>query len=165
MRSNGTKKIALCGMLAAVSVVIMCLGGLIPFATYVCPMLCCMTQFSVLRYCGKQLAWPWFAVVSFLSLLLGPDKEAAVVFLAIGYYPLIKQNLERNRVSLILKLLFFNGSIILAYCVLIFLFGMHEIAEENMELGILGLGVILLLGNVTFFLLDKLLTIMVRKLR
>ena len=32
--------VALGGMLAALAVVIMCLGGLIPVATFVCPMLC-----------------------------------------------------------------------------------------------------------------------------
>ena len=52
---NNTKQIALGGVLAAVAVTIMSLGGLIPIATYVCPMLCCMTQFIVLRFCGRRL--------------------------------------------------------------------------------------------------------------
>lgn len=165
MQNNTTKRIALGGMLAATAVVIMCMGGLIPIATYACPMLCCMTQFVVFRYCGKQLAWMWFAVVCLLSLLLGPDKEAAMVFLAIGYYPLLKKRIERTKIPLILKLLFFNGSILLIYTVMLYLLGMHEIAEENMALGTIGLVVILLMGNVTFYLLDMLLTIMDRKLR
>lgn len=165
MQRNDIKRIALGGMLAAVSVVIMCLGGLIPIATYVCPMLCCMTQFIVLRYCGRRLAWAWFAVVSLLALLLGPDKEAAMVLLAIGSYPIFKPQIERSKLCVLLKLLFFNGSILLVYFIMIYLMGMQEIAAENMELGAVGLVVTLLLGNVTFFLLDRLLGIMDRKLR
>lgn len=165
MRSDRTKRIALGGMLAAIAVIIMCLGGLIPIATYVCPMLCCLTQYVVLCFCGKRLAWAWFAVVSILSLLLGPDKEAAMVFLAVGSYPLLKKRFELSRCSVILKLLFFNGMIMLSYGAMIYLLGMQHVAQENMQLGMIGLLLILFLGNATFFLLDKLLDILKRKLR
>ena len=165
MRSDRTKRIALGGMLAAVAVVIMCLGGLVPITTYVCPVLCCLTQYVVLRFCGKRLAWVWFAVVSILSLLLGPDKEAAMVFLAVGSYPLLKKKFERSNISVVLKFLFFNGMILLSYFAMIYLLGMQDIAQENMQFGMIGLILILLLGNVTFFLLDKLLDVVGRKLR
>ena len=165
MKRNEIRKIARGGLLAAAAVTIMCLGGLIPVATYVCPMLCCLTQFVVLRFCGKRIGWTWFAVVSILSLLLGPDKEAAMVFLAIGYYPLIKPLLDKSKLRLILKLLFFNASVLAAYAVMAWLFGMWDVIAENMEFGLAGLIVILALGNLTFFLLDRLLVIMDRKLR
>lgn len=165
MQSNNIRRIALGGMLAAVAVVIMCLGGIIPIATYVCPMLCCMTQFIVLRFCGKRLAWTWFAVVSILSLLLGADKEAAMVFIAVGYYPLVRHYFDKRKIGPVLKLLFFNVSIIVVYAVMIYLMGMQEVAAENMEFGVVGLVIILILGNVTFFLLDRLLAMMAGKLR
>ena len=165
MRQNKTKQIALGGILAALAVVIMCLGGLIPVATYICPMLCCATQFVVYRFCGKRIAWAWFGAVSILSLLMGSDKEAVFVFLAIGYYPLIKSNLDKCKLSLIFKLLFFNVSIFAAYVIMINILGMQEVAAENMGFGMIGLVVILLLGNVTFLLLDKLLVIMSGKMR
>ena len=165
MRSNQTKAVALGGVLAAVAVVIMSLGGLIPVATYVCPMLCTMTQFLVFRFCGKKIAWTWFYVVCILALLLGPDKEAVMVFLAIGYYPLIKGFLEKRKVPFLWKLLYFNVSIFLAYGIMIYLMGMQEVAAENMELGLIGLLAILALGNVALFLLDKFLGIMAGRLR
>ena len=165
MRRNEVKRIALGGMLAAVAVVIMCLGGFIPVATYICPMLCCLTQFLVYRFCGKRIAWTWYVAVSVLVLILCPDKEAAMVFLALGYYPLIKPLIDRNKFRAILKFLFFNSSILIVYGVLIYLMGMEDIASENMEFGMIGLGIILLMGNVTFFLLDKLLMILSGKLR
>lgn len=165
MKRNEIRKIALGGLLAAAAATIMCLGGLIPVATYVCPMLCCLTQFVVLRFCGKRIGWTWFAVVSMLSLLLGPDKEAAMVFLAIGYYPLIKPLLDKSKLRVILKLLFFNASVLAAYAVMAWLFGMWDVIAENMEFGLVGLVIILALGNLTFLLLDKLLVIMAGKMR
>ena len=165
MQRNKTRQIALGGLLAALAVVIMCLGGLIPVATYVCPMLCCMTQFVVLRYCGKRVAWAWFAVVTILSLLSGPDKEAAMVFLALGAYPILKEYMEKCRIAIFLKLLFFNSAIMLSYFCMIYLLGMQYVVEENSRLGFVGIAIILLLGNITFLLLDKLLDIMSRKLR
>ena len=165
MQSNNTKRIALSGMLAAVAVVIMSLGGLIPVATYVCPMLCCMTQFVVLLFCGRRLAWTWFGVVAILAMLMGPDKEAVFVFIAIGYYPLIKQYLDRYKFRALLKALYFNAAILTSYGIMIYLLGMQEVAAENAEFGIVGLIIILLLGNIAFFLLDRLLVIMAGKMR
>ena len=165
MRQNNTLQIALGGMLAAVSVVIMCLGGLIPFVTYVCPMLCCVTAFLVLTFCGKRIAWAWYVVVSLLAVLMGPDKEAAVIFAFIGYYPLIKPAIEKQKLSLVIKLLYFNASILLAYGLLIYLLGMEQIAQENAQLGTLGIAMLLVLGNVTFYLLDRLLNMLARKIR
>ena len=152
-------------MLAAVAVVIMCLGTLIPVATYVCPMLCIMTQMVVLHFVGKRLSWAWYVVVVILSLLLAPDKEAAIVFLALGYYPILKGRIECCKFSFVVKGVYFNVSVILAYHVMLYLLGMEQIAAENAELGFVGMLVLLLMGNVTFYLMDKLLDIMKRKLR
>ena len=165
MQRNDIKRVALGGMLAALAIVIMCLGGLIPVATYVCPLLCCVTQYVVLRFCGQRIAWTWYVVVSFLALLMGPDKEAAMVFLAVGYYPIIKQLIDSLKFRVIFKIAYFNISVGIVYAIMIYLMGMQEIAAENMEFGIIGLVGILLLGNVTFFLLDKLLVIMAGKMR
>ena len=163
MRLNNARRIALGGMLAAVAVVMMCLGGLIPIATYACPMLCCLTAFLVLMFCGKRIAWAWYLAVAILSLLMSPDKEAAVIFLFLGYYPLVKLPIERWKLSVIIKLSFFNVSILVAYWVLIQLLGLDQIAQENAQFGVLGIGLLLLLGNVTFFLLDRLLSNMARR--
>lgn len=162
---NNTKRIALGGMLAGVAVTIMCLGGLIPVATYVCPMLCCLTQFLVLRFCGRKLAWSWFFAVCILSLTVGPDKEAVLVFAAIGYYPILKPYFERYRLGILLKIALFNVSIFAAYGVMIRFLGMEELISENMEFGLIGLAVIVILGNIAFLLLDRLLTIMEKRIR
>ena len=148
---------ALGGLLAALAVVVMSMGTLIPVATYVCPMLCALVLQLVLKICGKRVAWAWYGAVSVLSLLMAPDKEAAAIFLALGFYPIVKPGLDRRKGKWLLKGLFFNGMILLTYWVLLHLFGMAQLAAEFTEMGNLLVVLMLLLGNLTFFLLDRLL--------
>ena len=148
---------ALGGLLAALAVVIMGMGTLIPVATYVCPMLCAMILQLVLKTCGKRMAWAWYGAVSILALLMAPDKEAAAVLLAMGYYPIVKRKLDRMKGKWLWKGLLFNSVILLTYWLLMHLFGFDALAAEFSEMGILLVAVMLLLGNATFFLLDRLL--------
>lgn len=154
MRNNHAKFIALGGILAALAMVVMCLGGLIPLATYACPMLCAVLLHVLLQLTGKRIGWAWYAAVAILSLLLAPDKEAAVIFVFLGYYPLVKPLFDRMPLSWLFKCIFFNGMIFLAYGVLIFVMGLHGILAEFQELGAVMSIATLLLGNSTLFMLD-----------
>ena len=140
--------------MAALAIVIMCLGGLIPFATFVCPMLCCMITKLVLSVCGKRIAWAWYGAVAILSVLMAPDKEAAAVFVFLGYYPIVKPWMDKQRLSWLWKGLLFNCAILLMYWLLIHILGLSEIANDYEEAGTVMTIVMLLLGNVTFFMLD-----------
>ena len=156
-------QIALGGVLAALAVVLMTLGCLIPVATYVSPMLCTVLLVFVKQSCGNTIAWTWYGAVCLLSLLLSPDKEAAGVFLALGYYPIIQPVLERSKLRWIWKILFFNGVSIALYLILIYLFGFDQIISDFQELGKIGLSIALILGNICFILLDKLLHLVALK--
>ena len=158
MRKSGAKQVALGGVLAAMAVVIMSLGGMIPSATFVCPMMCCLILQVVYRLCGERIAWAWYGAVAILSLLIGPDKEAAAVFVFLGYYPIIKPKLEKLPVKWIWKLVYFNVVVLAMYWLLIHLFGMAQLAAEWKELGYVMTGIMLLLGNVTFIMLDNVLS-------
>lgn len=160
---NNTKRLALSGLLAATAMVIMCLGGMIPLATYVCPVLCIMVQYIVLRCCGKRFAWIWYVAVAILSLLLSPDKEAAAVFAMLGYYPMVKPFLDKSRLAMLWKLLLFNAVIALLYGLLLRLLGLDQLAAEPEEFGAIGLVILLILGNAVFFLVDRVLTMMGKK--
>lgn len=157
--------VALGGVLAALAAVIMGMGTLIPVATYVCPMMCTILLQVVLKLCGGRYAWAWYGAVAFLGLLFAPDKEAAVIFCFLGYYPIVKPRLDRKRGKWLWKGLFFNVTILTAYFLLIFFLGLEEIWKEFKEMGVLMTVVLLLLGNVTFFLLDKLLEMRPKKRR
>ena len=145
------------GVFAALAVVIMCMGGMIPAATFVCPMLCMMLLNVVLKSCPVRICWAWYGAVAILSALLGPDKEAAAVFVFLGYYPIIKPKLDKLRLGLLWKLLLFNAVILLMYWLLLNVFGMAELMAEFEEMGKIMTVVTLVLGNLTFFMLDRLL--------
>lgn len=165
MNRTNAKTMALSGILAAVALVIMCLGGMIPLATYICPMLCALTQFLVLQFCGRRIAWVWYGCVAILSLLLGPDKEAAGVFLLLGYYPTVKPIFESSRLCWLWKLLLFNGAIAVMYLGLIHLLGLGDTLADGETMGYWGLVIMLLLGNTVFLLLDRVLTMLAQKLQ
>lgn len=155
---TSVRAVALGGMMAALALVIMCLGGLIPFATFVCPMFAMLILKIVATLCGRRIGWAWYAAVAILSLLLSPDQEGAALFAFLGFYPLVKPKLDRLPLKWLWKAIFFNTDILLMYTVLIHLLGMAQISSEFREMGTVLLAVTLILGNITFFLLDKILS-------
>lgn len=157
-RRTSAYAIALGGSLAALAVTIMSLGTLIPIATYVCPVLCMVVLNILAMICGDRIGWAWYGAVALLSALLAPDKEAAAMFVFLGYYPLIKPKLDKTRLKWLWKILFFNVIILAAYWFLMHLLGMAAIAEEFREMGAVLTAAMLVLGNLTFFLLDRLLS-------
>ena len=103
------------------------------------------------------MAWAWYGAVAVLSLLLVTDREAAWVFVFLGYYPIIKPWLDRRRMKYLWKALLFNGLVALLYWLLIRIFGLADLAQEWETMSLSLMALLLLLGNVSFFLLDKVL--------
>ena len=162
-RQTNAKQVATGGVFAALAVVVMCLGGLIPVDTFVCPMVCCLIVKTVMFACGNKTAWTCYAAVAILSVLLAPDKEAAGIFVFLGYYPMVKPKLDASKLGLLWKFLLFNSSIAFAYFLMLKLLGMGELAEEYAGMGAALIALMLVLGNVTFFLLDRLLDLRFRR--
>lgn len=157
-KNTPAKAVAFGGMMAALAVILMAMGTILPVATYACPMLCAMLLQIVLKLCGKRMAWAWFGAVAVLSALLAPDKEAASVFAFLGYYPIIKPWLDRRKLSWLWKGALFNGAIFLLYWLLMAVLGMEALVSDFSGMGVGMLAVCLILGNITFFLLDRSLT-------
>ena len=159
MRKTTAAQVALCGLLGALAVVIMLLGGIIPVATFCCPVLAAVLIIPVIRECGKRLAWVWYAAVAILSCLLGPDKEAAAIYLFLGYYPIVKMRIDewKQPLRFVSKLVLFNAAIAVMYALLLFVIRMDALRQEMLGMEKLLLIATLVLGNVTFFLFDKLL--------
>lgn len=154
---KNAKPMALGGVTAALAVVIMCVGTLIPVATYMVPMLLCLFLGYLRPMLGGKYAFCWYLTVAVLGVLLAPDKEAAALFLFLGYYPIVKPKLDKKPLSLLWKLLLFNAAILLMYWLLMQVFGMAALREEFRELGTVMTVASLILGNFTFFLMDRLL--------
>lgn len=149
--------------MAALAVVVMCLGGLIPVATFVCPVICMVLLAAVQKQCKNRIAWAWYGAVAILGLLLGPDKEAAAVFVFLGYYPIVKQKFDQLPFSWLWKGMLFNIAILLMYWLLLNVFGMAQLVQEFSEMGTVLTVVTLIMGNAVFFLLDRLLSARFRR--
>lgn len=148
-------RVALGGVTAALAVVIMSLGGLIPLFTYILPVFCCV-MLQVLRgKLGKNGAWVWYGAVSLLALLFCPDKEAAILYVFYGSFPNIRPVFGRKFLGTFAKLLYFNAVAVFAYFLMIHLLGLENVCNEFEGIGVLMLMLTLLLANVTFFLLDR----------
>ncbi len=153
-------KAAFCGLMVALSIVIMLAGGIIPIATYAAPMISAVLLLPILFEYGRKIAFTAYAAVSLISLFLGLDKEAAFFYLFIGYYPIVKFQLDRipNRfIRIALKLLIFNGSYVLMYSFLGFILHMDAVVAEFGEMGTAMFIFFAILLNVCMFLYDRLL--------
>lgn len=152
-------KVALGGMVAALSIVFMFLTGILPFLTYAVPCLAGFLLVAVVIECGSQWAFLVYLAVSVLSLLLAPDKQAAMVFTFIGYYPIVKQLVEkhlgsRKLLSWGIKVLVFNVAMLVVYWLLIYVLKMPDIMTEMGSLGQYTGIITLACGNVVFIVFD-----------
>lgn len=154
-----TANLALCGVFSALALVILLLT-LFPFATYALPALAGLCFVPLTVECGKGWALSAYAAVSLLALLLVPDIEAKMLFIAFfGYYPIIKALLERlpNRVwEWLCKTVLFNVAAVLGYAALSLVgFSLDAFRLEGVELPLYGfLLAFLVAGNGIFILYD-----------
>lgn len=157
---KSSSRMALCGMMGALSVTCLLLT-VFPFATYALPALASMFLFPVAIECGRRWGLLTYAATAVLAVLLAPDLEAKVLYAAFfGYYPILKSVAEPcGKVrEWVLKLGAFNLSVVGAYFVLTRLgLSLQEFALGNLPLGAV-LGGFLLVGNVVFVLYDIALT-------
>ena len=175
MRENAKRQsytVALCALLAALGTAIMAAGGLIPVATYCSPLLAALLLLPALVELGRREAWTVWAVTAALSLLLSPDKEAAAMYLFLGWYPILKPAFDRLRPRLLgwgAKLAVFTLAFGAMYALLCFVFRLDEVLEElravslavNLLYGLAMLTVMLLYD----FILGRMLPLYVYRLR
>ena len=163
-------KTAIGGMTAALSVVLM-LPTVMGLWTYALPAFAgILVMFTIIEI-DKKWATGIFVAVSLLSLMLLPNKEAAVFYVCFfGNYPVIKCLLEGKKIprvlEYIIKFIVFNAEILLAGFIMVKVFGMPiaELLGTEGETAFwveYALPITLAMGNVTFILFDKLLTMMV----
>lgn len=156
-----TREMALCSVMAALGTVLLFLGGVVPMALYACPMLASMTLLPVREGCRKSYCWCCFGATAALGLLLGPDKEAAMVYCFLGWYPLVKPRLDALRVRgvrLAAKLALCAVSVGAMYGVMVWVLRLSAVIDELEHTGPWLLAATAALGVVLFLLYDVLLT-------
>ena len=95
-RSKRTKRVALCAMLSALGVVVLYLGSLIEVLDISMAVISSLfAVMAVIEY-GGAAPWAIYAATGILSAILLPSKLPALMYiLFFGFYPIIKEKLER----------------------------------------------------------------------
>ena len=128
-----TREVALAGLLAALAAVLLCLGGAVPLATYAAPVLASAVLLPAREECRPALARGCWAVSAALGLLLAPDREAALLYAFLGWYPLCKPALDALRprpLRLGAKLLVCVAAVGAMYGLLLFVFRLDAVVRE-----------------------------------
>lgn len=161
MKSNGYRT-ALGGILSALSITVMLLGSIIPFSTYVVPV---VASVSVCYFCieyNKRFALSIYVVITILAIFFVPDKETAFVFTFIfGPYPILKSIFENHTKRLtcwLLKILFFNIEVFITYFLLLKIFISSVLVDEFMGYSSIMLVGLVVAANITFVIFDIVLT-------
>ena len=85
-------------MTAALGTVILYLGSFIEVLDISVAVLASLLSAVIVIEYGGKAAWPIYGVTAILSVLLLPTKFPALMYaLFFGYYPIIKENIERMR--------------------------------------------------------------------
>lgn len=161
---NSTFRVAFCGIIAALGLVLMLLTSLVPVGTYAFPCFAGIFIAAVVIEYGWKWGFGVYAVVSVLSLFLAGDKEAVLYFIALfGYYPILKAVFEKhikNKIMLYaLKFAVFNTAAIASFFVAAFLLSISP--EEYTLFGVYMPLAFLAFGNVFFLIYDFAVTVFV----
>lgn len=161
---NSTFRVAFCGIIAALGLVLMLLTSLVPVGTYAFPCFAGIFIAAVVIEYG----WKWglgvYAVVAVLSLFLAGDKESVLYFIALfGYYPILKAVFEKhikNKIILyVIKFVVFNTAAIASFFAAAFLLSISP--EEYTLFGVYIPLAFLAFGNVFFLIYDFAVTVFV----
>lgn len=113
--SQRTKKLTLGAMLSAIGAVVLLLGSLFQVIDLSMAAIASLVCIIAVIELGTGWAWGIYAVVGLISVLLRPASFAPWVYVAfLGYYPIIKEKVEKlpRAISWLLKVVCFNVSLI-----------------------------------------------------
>ena len=155
-----SSKCAIGGIVSALALVLMISVAVIPFLTYALPAVAgVLTVFMVIET-DKKWALGVYCTVAILAMILVPDKEVAVMYLAFfGYYPILKAVIESGLPTVlgwVVKVASFVATMVAAYLLLINVMG--GTVDEIEEYGMIAVPLLLGIGAVAFVMYDITLT-------
>ncbi len=161
MKKRSIKLLTLCAVLSALGVVILFMGSMIEVLDLSAAIFASLLITVAVIEGGSY--WPWltYAVTTLTAMLLLPAKLAAVVFALSGYYPIIKEKLEKlkNRPLVwCIKIVIFNLALTVLLLVLKSFLPAVDISLISGIGQIINYIIIYVAGNLIFVLYDILLT-------
>ena len=156
-----TYRIALGGMLSALAATFMFLGGVFPFAEYIGPAAASLCVLIFRAEFNIRSSLVMYIAVSLVSLILSSNLESSLLFLCLlGWYPILKEPLERKTKTPVTLLIIFsivNISVLSLYYFLLHVLKLPSL-EEELSGGKWITVSLILMYNLTFLFYDKLLS-------
>lgn len=148
------KEIAVCGMLSALSIVIMLVGSIIQVGIFAAPVMAALSIVVIEAEYGLRTALLCYASTAAVGVFIMPDKELALFYAVFGWYPALLPKLRKINSSVLryaLEFAIYLVMILSLYGVLMKLLGLDTgINEAQFILNIS----MLLVGGISFLLLD-----------
>lgn len=164
MKNKASRRMAFCGLLAALAVVLLVISGAIGIGTFAGPILAMAALLPLREEYGWKTALSAYAAVALMAVWMVPDRELALVYAVFGWYPVLQPALLRVKSRLVragLQILLCTGLLLFLYRVLLRLLGIPTGLEGGRWVG----AVFLLLGNAIFLLTDLVLLRLSRRWR
>ena len=159
---SASRTAAFCGMAAALSVVLVFLGSLIQIGIYAAPLLAGTLLLVIRLEFDSRAAWSVWAVTSLLLLLISPDREAALYYCFVGWWPIVKWSVDLHihikSLRFLVKLAVFSGAIALMYLLLTRVLHVAAIDAEFHSMGLWGIALFYGLSILCLMVWDRLLT-------
>ena len=165
-KSSFDKRIVVCGVLVALSVIILYLGCAIEVLDLTMSAIVSLLVVVIVIEMGYNYAWLAYVATSILSLVLLPQKSPAIFYACfMGFYPIIKSYVERLKTAVgrwSVKLIVGNAALVMMFLLL------SLFVPDEFEGGWVLIGTYAL-AFVTFILYDvaltKLITLYFRMIR
>lgn len=155
---NISYKVSLGGVISALCLMLMFTTALSPVFYLVMPIFSGMLILSVKFEAGNKWAMLAYGTVSILSMLITFNKESVMMFIMFfGYYPVIKEYIERIKMKLIrwlIKFGLYNIATISEMLMALYIFGITDMIDEMGEIGKYGALIMLSVSNLMFFVYD-----------
>lgn len=154
MRRN-TSRIALCGVIAGLSAVIMLSSAIDIGLTYTLPMIAGGLLIIPVIEFGTKTAATTYAATGLLSLIIPANKEAALFYIFLfGLYPILKRYFDPIKLTALriaAKFIYFNLAAVSAIGLSAWVF---KIPIDDGSLGKYAVLLLLAVGNLAFFVYD-----------
>lgn len=149
-------KMAFSSIIAAFSVVLMMMTGMIPVASLAIPAIAGCLLIPVVIEAGLKWAFGAYAVSAVLCFFLTPDREAAIFYsLFFGYYPVlfaILGRIKKRWLQMLAKLMVFNAAMAAELLIATYILGLP--VEQIGFLGKYTIAAFMVLLNVVFVIYD-----------
>lgn len=151
-------RVALGGVISSLCIFSMFLTGVMPFLYLTMPMIAGALMTIIVVEVNRAWAFLTYAAVSLLSIFITFNKEAALIFILLfGYYPIIKDSIEKMKskiLKFIIKFIIFNIVAIVDYYATLYILGLSDMTDDFAAFGKFGIYIFWAFCNIIFFIYD-----------